>query len=122
MKLWWVSIPLLTTLNQTCIKLLAGVTGELPLGREWFIAAVNSPFILAMLACEVTSFAIWMKILAKTDVSRAVPMTAVAYIMIVLVSWFGFKEQILLLQIIGGSAIMAGVWLIGTAAKTEEIG
>ena len=47
--------------------------------------------------------------------SKAFPLSAVSYILILCTGWFIFNEAILPLQLLGGTLILAGVWLIGTA-------
>ena len=49
--------------------------------------------------------------------SRAFPLSAVSYILILTVSWLVFEESISLLQLIGSGLILAGVWLISTAGR-----
>lgn len=114
-KMWWLTIPVLTTLNQTCIKLLAIHMGNDVAGFAWLYKFAQSPLALAILLLEILTFLIWMKILADVPVSKAVPLTAVSYFSILLLSWFVFDEKILSLQVIGSILILTGVWLIATA-------
>jgi drug/metabolite transporter (DMT)-like permease len=62
------------------------------------------------------SFILWLKLLADTTISRAAPITAVAYFLILLMSWTVFREPIVPFQIVGSVLILAGVWLIATAS------
>jgi drug/metabolite transporter (DMT)-like permease len=114
----WIAIPVLTTLNQACIKLLAAQTKEIPFGWEWMAQAVQTPWAIGIFLCEVLSFALWLTILSSMDISKAAPITAVAYIAIMLMSWTVFEEPVMALQIIGGVLIMTGVWCIGTASPS----
>ncbi len=114
---WWLLVPLLTTLNQMAMKLLALAIGDVPFGPDWILAALHSPYLLMIVVCEVSSFVMWMNILAKVDVSKAVPLTGTAYVFILLLSWGVFHEFIMPLQFIGSMLILTGVWLIGTAEK-----
>ncbi len=72
-----------------------------------------------MLLSEVLSFVLWMNVLSVVPLSKAFPITAVAYISIPLMSWTLFKEPVMPLQIIGSALILGGVWLIGSAAPRE---
>jgi drug/metabolite transporter (DMT)-like permease len=112
----WLAIPVLTTLNQACIKLLAVQTKEISFGWEWMAQAAHTPWALGILLCEILSFALWLTILSSMDISKAAPITAVAYVAIMLMSWTVFDEPVMTLQIIGGVLIVAGVWCIGTAS------
>ena len=112
----WIAIPILTTLNQAFIKLLASEMKSMDFGRAWLLEAAQSPWTAGILACEILSFVLWLKLLADTSISKAAPITAVAYVLILLMSWTVFREPIMPLQIIGSIMILAGVWLIATAS------
>ena len=112
--LFWLAIPLLNTLSQLFIKVAAEhVTGS---GAAWLHSAVTSPWMLATVAAEAACFLIWMRVLAELDLSRAFPLSAIGYVLILAASWLIFEESISLLQLVGSGLILAGVWLISTAA------
>ena len=112
----WIAIPILTTLNQAFIKLLASETKSMDFGPAWLREATQSPWTAGILICEILSFVLWLKLLADTTISRAAPITAVAYFLILLMSWTVFREPIVPFQIVGSVLILAGVWLIATAS------
>jgi drug/metabolite transporter (DMT)-like permease len=115
--LFWLGIPALNTLSQLFIKLAAGhVTGT---GLAWLQNAVTSPWMIATVAVEAACFLIWMRVLAGLDLSRAFPLSATGYILVLMASWLVFEESISLLQLIGSALILAGVWLIVTAGREE---
>ena len=120
-KIWWLMIPILTTLNQALMKALALQLGPEQISLAWVLKALHSPLLLGIVICEIAAFILWMRILANVPVSKAVPLSASAYILILLTSWFIFHEKIFLLQVIGGTFILGGVWLIGTASKTKRL-
>lgn len=113
----WIIIPVLTTLNQAFLKLLAARMQDKPFGWEWLAQAIQSPWMAGILVCEVMSFVLWLTILADTGISKATPITALAYISILGMSWTVFKEPVMPLQIIGSALILTGVWLISTASS-----
>lgn len=113
----WATIPLLTALNQCGMKLLAGYMGDTPLGGAWLARALITPWAAVILTCEILSFLLWMRVLAVTDVSRAVPLTAVGYTLILVTGWTFFHEPVLPLEIFGSALILGGVWLLGTAKQ-----
>lgn len=118
----WVAIPVLTTLNQACIKLLAERTKAVPFGWSWLVHALQVPWMAGILLCEVMSFALWLTILADTGISKAAPITAIAYLLILLMSWTAFHETIMPLQVAGSILILIGVWLIGVASTQSTTG
>lgn len=119
-RAWWFAIPVLTTLNQSCIKLLALALGSEDLSLNWILRGFAQPYTYAIILCEIASFVLWMRILTEVEVSKAVPLTALSYVLILCVSWFIFHEPIFLLQIIGGAFILIGVWFIGTASTYKK--
>jgi drug/metabolite transporter (DMT)-like permease len=116
----WFGIPILTTLNQACIKMLAERMKDTPFGMHWLAEAMQTPWALCILLFEVLSFVLWMAILAHTSISKAAPITAISYFSILLMSWTLFKEPIMPLQIVGSALILTGVWLISTATPKQE--
>ena len=118
----WFAIPILTTLSQACMKLLAIQMKNIPFSWQWLGQAIGTPWTLGILGCETVSFVLWLTILSETSVSKATPITAISYILILGMSWTLFKEPIMPLQIIGSIFILAGVWLIGTASSNTVNG
>ena len=54
-----------------------------------------------------------MVVLAEFQLSEAFTISAVGYVLVIAVSWTVFGEPAGPSQIIGASAILVGVWLIG---------
>jgi drug/metabolite transporter (DMT)-like permease len=124
-RLSWFVIPVLNTLFQIFIKLAADAVGG---GHDsgWFSGSLASPWFLAAVAVEIACFLTWMQVLSELDLSKAFPLSALSYVLVVLSSWLYFREQITALQLIGSALILGGVWLIGTASghgsqSTHEI-
>jgi drug/metabolite transporter (DMT)-like permease len=112
-RLSWLAIPVLNTLFQIFIKLAADSSkGH---ASDWF-SALASPWFLAAVAIEIVGFLIWMQVLSELDLSKAFPLSALSYVLVLLSSWLYFREQITALQLIGSALILGGVWLIGTAS------
>ena len=53
-----------------------------------------------------------MQVLSELELSKAFPLTAFSYILILAASWAFFGEPLSPLQFIGSALILAGVWLI----------
>jgi len=115
----WVGLPLLSALFQASAKMLAAEMRDIPFSWNWLAQASNSPWTFVILLSEVVSFGLWLNILSNIPLSRAFPITAVAYISIPLMSWTLFKETVMPLQILGSALILAGVWFISSAAGHE---
>lgn len=116
----WLAIPVLTTLNQTCMKLLAVHMQDTAFGWQWAWRALQTPWMLGILLCEIVGFALWLTILSDTSISKAMPITSISYCAILLMSWTVFEEPIVPLQLVGSYLILAGAWLIGTASPKKQ--
>ncbi len=113
-RLSWLAIPVLNTLFQIFIKLAADSSrGH---ASDWISGSFASPWFLAAVAIEIVGFLIWMQVLSELDLSKAFPLSALSYVLVLLSSWLYFREQITALQLIGSALILCGVWLIGTAS------
>lgn len=58
------------------------------------------------------SFLLWIKVLSKVELSYAYPMVSLGYVLIMIFSYFLFKENITPLRIVGVLFIIVGVILV----------
>ena len=116
----WIGLPLLSAVFQASAKMLAAETRHTPFSWSWLVQATHSPWAVVVLLSELLSFVLWLNVLTHVPLSKAFPITAVAYIAIELMSWTLFKEPVLPLQIIGSVLILAGVWFISIASEEIE--
>lgn len=73
--------------------------------------AIN-PYILTGLVCYVSSVAVWLLVLSRTDVSYAYPMMSLGYIATALAAYWLLNEPLTFIRIAGIFVIMVGVFLI----------
>lgn len=118
-KLSWATVAILTTGNQVCMKYLAVEMQGEAFSIHWLEKALRSPWIAGIAFCEIISFILWMRILSTTEISRAVPLTAMAYVLILAMSKFVFHETIVPLQMLGIGLILGGVWLVSRKNTME---
>lgn len=116
----WIGLPALSTLFQASTKLLAAQLHGTPLSFYWLGRAIHSPWAFSVLGSEVLSFFLWLNVLTSVPLSKAFPITAIAYISILLTGWTVFDETVRPLQIFGSALILAGVWLIATASQRDN--
>ena len=116
----WIAIPILTTLTQACLKMLASEMSAVDFGWPWLLEAIQTRWALGILASETLAFTLWLRVLSHTSISKAIPITAIAYCLILLTSWTVFRESVMLLQIVGSVLILSGVWLISTTTQPTE--
>ena len=117
----WLAIPLLQTLNQACIKALALFMKQDSLGWGWLGSALQTPYALVILVCEVLTFVLWMTALSDTALSKATPITAITYCLILALSWTWFGEPVAPLQVVGSLLILGGVWLIACVKQESAL-
>src|SRR5437867_4590326 len=117
----WIGLPVLSALFQASAKMLAAEMRHTPFSWSWLVQATHSPWALVVLVSEVLSFVLWLNVLTNVPLSKAFPITAVAYIVIELMSWALFKEPVMPLQIIGSALILAGVWFVSIASEHDQI-
>ena len=116
----WIGLPLLSAVFQASAKMLAAETRHTPFSWSWLVQATHSPWAVVVLLSELLSFVLWLNVLTHVPLSKAFPITAVAYIAIELMSWTLFNEPVLPLQILGSVLILAGVWFISIASEEIE--
>lgn len=58
------------------------------------------------------SFLLWIKVLSKVELSYAYPMVSLGYVIVMIFSYFLFKENISFVRILGVAFIIAGVFLV----------
>jgi drug/metabolite transporter (DMT)-like permease len=63
------------------------------------------------------TFSVWMIVLSNLALSAAFPMTALGYLLVIGLGWTAFGEPVTLAELVGGAAILAGVWLIGEGER-----
>jgi drug/metabolite transporter (DMT)-like permease len=108
------ALPLLTLAYQICAKQAARALASTPFGPAWFDMLVHNPWAQALLGFEVVSFVAWMTVLAEMKLGAAFSLSALSYVLVILASWTLFHEPADVMQVLGGAAILAGVWLIGS--------
>lgn len=115
LRLSWLAVPVLNTAQQMFLKLGAD-QAENAHGTAFFGQMVLSHWFLAAVVAEVVCFVVWMSVLSDLPLSKAFPLSAVSYVLIMATAWFVFGEPVTLLTVIGTVTILAGAWCIATAS------
>jgi drug/metabolite transporter (DMT)-like permease len=74
--------------------------------------AVLSPPILLGLFLYAATTVLWLYVLTKMPLSRAYPIQALAYPIVVALSFFLFKEDITAIRWVGAGVIFVGIVLV----------
>lgn len=115
--LLWLAMPLLGLANQYLAVRTARALAHDPFGPAWFTHAAHTPWVPAWIGLELITLAIWMTVLAELSLSAAFPVTALGYVLVVGLGWTVLGEPVNILEVLGGAAILIGVWLVGDAPK-----
>jgi drug/metabolite transporter (DMT)-like permease len=85
------------------------------------LRAASNPYVLIGVGFLIVFFLAHMIVLSWADLSYVLPMTAVGYILVTVLSWWWLSEQVRPLRWLGTIAIVAGVSLVGrTPHRTTE--
>jgi drug/metabolite transporter (DMT)-like permease len=116
----WLSIPLLNTLQQIFLKESADhVSGQF--GITWIVELVSSPWFILAIIAEIVCFVLWLRVLARTDLSKAFPLSAISYVFVLASAWLLYSEQVSALQLGGSALIIAGAWCVSTAPAEKSM-
>lgn len=83
----------------------------------FFRLVFSSPFLWGGLAAVVIVFIIWSTVLAKIDLSVAVPVASFSYILVPIISIIFLDEKVTILRWVGIFLILAGVILVSLSSK-----
>ena len=112
LPLAWMLLPLLVAGYQVSTTWIAHRSAA-HAGEGWLLPILTSPLLGLLILCEIGSLILWMYVLARMPLSRAYPLSAISYVLVLLASSILFHEPMSLPKIAGSIAIMTGVCLIG---------
>ena len=81
------------------------------IGRAMAVLARNR-FVIGSIAAMAVSFFAFMKLLSMTDLSFAVPVSAVTYVMETVLAKYVLKERVNALRWAGAALVVCGVALV----------
>lgn len=93
------------------------VVRDLSSGIFFLGAVFASPFLWMGLATVVMVFIIWSSVLAKIDLSVAVPVASFSYILVPLTSIIFLHEKVTIFRWAGILLILTGVILVSLSSK-----
>lgn len=109
----WVAFIVLDTGTQIAFKWGADGLSDLDFGLDMLARALTLPGVWLAALGYVGTFFVWMAILKDMPLSRAFPMTGLAYVTVPLVAWLVLGERIDLTRAFGIGLIVAGVIALG---------
>jgi drug/metabolite transporter (DMT)-like permease len=92
-----------------------------PMHWSWLAGIVTQPIFLGVGLLLLLQLVNWIKVLAKSDLSYAQPITSLSNISVAIASAEFLDEKITLLKIIGIAIILGGVWLISKTKHRTDV-
>lgn len=114
----WAAYLALDTGSQLAFKWAADAAGPAALDLHWIRAAAASPGLWIGIACYLGTLLVWLQVLARTELSRAFPMSGLAYLTVPILAVLLFGESLSFLGAAGIAAICIGVGLLATEPAT----
>lgn len=109
----WTAFIALDTGTQIAFKWGADGLGDLDFGLAMLARGVTLPGVWLAVLGYIGTFVVWMAILRDMPLSRAFPMTGLAYVTVPLLAWLALGESIDLTRACGIALILAGVVALG---------
>tara|TARA_B100000686_G_C15783360_1_gene476092 strand:+ start:34 stop:405 length:372 start_codon:yes stop_codon:yes gene_type:complete len=81
------------------------------------IAIILNPYIIGGFISYGASIILWLWVLSKVEVSLAYPFQALGYILVTILAWLIFHEEINILRIFALVFITIGLILLALSAK-----
>jgi drug/metabolite transporter (DMT)-like permease len=107
------ALIVLVTATQLAFKAGSEDVGTGDLDLSWLGASLLQPSVWLAIGLYGLTFAVWLLILQRTDLSRAFPLTSLTYVSVPLLAWFIFGETVSLSRAAGIAMIVVGVALLG---------
>lgn len=89
---------------------------------EVVIGMLSQPIFYAVIAMFVAQFVIWMKVLAKADLSFAQPITALSFVSVCALSSIYLHENLGPIRLAGIGLILLGTWFISQTSHNTVAG
>ncbi len=106
---------ILAVIGQLALKkgmTQVGETGVNELLTRKFITIFSNPFVLIGVFFYGLGSLVWLVILSRAELSFAYPLLSTGYILIAVLSWVFFKEQLTMIKMSGIVLITVGVILL----------
>ena len=86
---------------------------------QTFISIAINPYIISGFISYGISILLWLWVLSKVDVSYAYPFQALGYIVVTILAWLIFQENINLTRIIALIFITLGLIILALSARAN---
>ena len=108
----WIALALLEALAQVSLKFAASAVSPDADGWAPVGGLIREPWFAASIGCDVAGFWAWMVLLAKYELSVAIPVSALSYFATIAASTFILHESVTWQHAAGLLCIGAGIALV----------
>jgi drug/metabolite transporter (DMT)-like permease len=110
------SSTLLGVFGQTLLKYGMTQLGPQSISVDGALAILMriafSPYVIGGLMLYVTGTFFWLVAMSRVQLSYLYPFASLSYVLIMMMAWLVFREQISLLRLAGAVTICIGVMLV----------
>jgi multidrug transporter EmrE-like cation transporter len=117
-----ISSVLLSALAQILLKAGMKQFGAIDLKNNFlntFISIALNPYIISGFIAYGISILLWLWVLSKVDVSLAYPFQALGYIVVIILAWLIFQENIGFTRILALIFISIGLIILAFSARVN---
>jgi multidrug transporter EmrE-like cation transporter len=117
-----ISSVLLNALAQILLKAGMKQFGNIELKNNIIntsVSIVLNPYIITGFISYGVSIILWLWVLSKVDVSLAYPFQALGYIVVTILAWLIFQEDITLTRIIALMFISIGLIILAFSGRVQ---
>lgn len=120
LALLWMAFIGLDTAAQIAMKMAANGLSLPPFSRQWMLSAIESPMAWLAVTCLIAAFALWLRILASSQLAVAFAATSITLVAVLVVSWLVLGESMSLLAYVGAGTIVVGVALLRPLSQSAS--
>lgn len=81
-----------------------------------FSGLILNPYLVAGVFLHILALFTWLYVLKHVDVSYAYPFISMGFVIVLVLSYFLFNEQLSVYRVSGIAAIMLGIFLVSRSA------
>ncbi|HVI56456.1 MAG TPA: EamA family transporter [Luteibacter sp.] len=109
------------TLNLICFKFAGTHALPVEMSTAWLARVFSYPWIYGAIVGYIGAFLTWMSLLKHAPIGPAFAASHLEVVSVMALSWWVFAEQVTTTQVIGATAIVAGIVCLAFAEGGEGV-
>lgn len=111
---------ILAAVGQLTFKAALNQIGALTMSLDMVAKLLTNPILLIGLAVFAASAFMWLVALMRAELSFAYPFLSLSYVLVLVGGAVIFNERITPLRVLGFAAIIAGIFIVASSARTDK--